>query len=518
MSISKRIVTIVFLTSIFLVFIVFAVSKKELKKPNIVFIMSDDHAFQAISAYNEKLIQTPNIDEIANQGIIYNKAFVTNSICAPSRAVILTGKFSHLNGVKGNSEVFDGSQQTLPKILQNNGYQTAIVGKWHLKSNPTGFDYWNVLPGQGDYYNPDFIKQGKDTIYKGYVTEIITDLSVNWLKNRNKNKPFFLMMHHKAPHRSWMPAIKNLGLFDEKEFPLPENFYDDYDGREALKTQMLTVKDHMDIRMDFKVPCNECDTGSVNFWAPGEYWRRLDRLSPEECQVWEDSYKKEETEFFQVKDDEAKYDQWKFRRYMEDYLRCIASVDESVGQVLNFLKENGLDENTIVVYTSDQGFYLGEHRLFDKRFMYEEAMRTPLMIKYPKEIKKETHSDLLVQNLDISPTLLDMAQVEIPADMQGNSLRKTWNKNPSEWRDAIYYHFYEKGWGVSRHYGIRTNRYKLIHFYDDVDFWELYDLKEDPSEMNNVYDEVSNEKIIAQLKTKLAKLQLQYNDADFEKN
>jgi arylsulfatase A-like enzyme len=512
MSISKRIVTIVFLISILFVFTGCTIPEKDKKRPNIVFIMSDDHAFQAISAYSDKLIQTPNIDQIANDGVIYNKAFVTNSICAPSRAVILTGKYSHLNGVRGNSESFDGSQQTLPKILQANGYQTAIVGKWHLKSHPTGFDYWNVLPGQGDYYNPDFIKEGKDTVYKGYVTEIITKLSTDWLRKRKKDQPFFLMMHHKAPHRSWMPALKNMGLFDDKDFPLPGNFYDNYEGREALKTQKLTVKDHMDIRMDFKVPCNECDTGAVNFWAPGEYWRRLDRLNPEERKSWEESYKKEEIEYLKVKDDEVQYDQWKFRRYMEDYLRCIASVDESVGEVLQFLKENGLDENTIVIYTSDQGFYLGEHGLFDKRFMYEEALRTPLMIKYPNEIEKGSSSDLLVQNLDIAPTILDFAQVEKPVDMQGKSLRDTWKSNSPQWRDAIYYHFYEKGWGVPMHYGIRTDRHKLIHYYGEVDYWELYDLKEDPTEMNNLIDKPEFSETLKNMKIKLAVLQEKYKD------
>ena len=482
------------------------------KQPNILFIMSDDHAYQAISAYNSNLIQTPNIDEIATQGMIYNKAFVTNSICAPSRAVILTGKYSHLNGVKGNSEVFDGSQQTLPKILQKNGYQTGIVGKWHLKSHPTGFDYWNVLPGQGDYYNPDFIKQGKDTVYKGYVTEIITKLSIDWLKKRKRNKPFFLMMHHKAPHRSWMPALKNLELFDEKDFPLPENFYDNYEGREALKKQMLTVKDHMDIRMDYKVPCISCDTGSVNSWAPGEYWRRLDRLSPAERQTWEDSYKKEETKFWEVKDDETKYDQWKYRRYMEDYLRCIASVDESVGEVLKFLKDNGLDENTIVVYTSDQGFYLGEHGLFDKRFMYEEALRTPLLIRYPGEIKKGSSSESLVQNIDVAPTLLEVAGITQPIDMQGIPLQKTWTENSTGWRDAIYYHYYEKGFGATPHYGVRTDRYKLIHYYDLVDSWELYDLKNDPREMKNLYSNSSYQDVVNELKSKLQDLRKKYAD------
>ncbi len=483
------------------------------ERPNILFIMSDDHAFQAISAYSPDLIQTPNIDQIAKDGILYNRAFVTNSICAPSRAVMLTGKYSHLNGVRGNGEVFNGNQQTIPKLLQQNGYETAIVGKWHLKSDPIGFDYWNVLPGQGDYYNPDFIKQGKDTVYQGYVTEIITKLSIDWLKKRDKNKPFFLMMHHKAPHRSWMPAIKNLQLFDDTKFPLPSNFYDDYEGREGLQKQMLTVKDHMDIRMDFKVPCIDCDTVEVNWWAPEEYWRRLNRLSQDERAQWEESYKKEVTEFLEAKNNEKRYDQWKFRRYIEDYLRCIASVDESVGDVLDFLKDNGLDKNTVVVYTSDQGFYLGEHGLFDKRFMYEEAFRTPLMIKNPDKIRKGIVSEQLVLNLDIAPTLLDIAGAEIPTSMQGLPLRETWNGS-AEWRDAIYYHFYEKGWGVSPHYGIRTDRYKLLHFYDLIDSWELYDLQEDPNEMSNLIQHPEYTQIIKDLKSQLKELQEKYKDKE----
>lgn len=481
-------------------------------QPNIIFIMSDDHAFQAISAYGSGLNETPNIDKIAEQGIIFNKAFVSNSICAPSRAVILSGKFSHLNGVKGNSEHFDGSQQTFPKLLQQNGYQTAIIGKWHLKSHPTGFDYWNVLPGQGDYYNPDFIKLGKDTTYTGYVTDIITELSTNWLTNRDITKPFCLMMHHKAPHRSWMPALKNLNLYDDQDFPLPENFYDNYEGRDALKRQLLTVKNHMDVRMDYKVPCNTCDTLPVNSWAPGEYWRRLNRLNPNEKQQWEEAYKKEELEFYEIKNDEAKYDQWKFRRYMEDYLRCIASVDESVGNVLSFLKENNLEENTIVIYTSDQGFYLGEHGLFDKRFMYEESMRTPLVIRFPEEIKEKSSTNNLVQNIDIAPTLLDIAEINIPEDMQGESLRPIWQNPKIQWRDALYYHYYEKGYGATPHYGIRTERYKLIHFYDELDSWELYDLKEDPSEMNNLIDNPEFFEIIENMKINLAELQEKYKD------
>lgn len=486
--------------------------KEEAQRPNILFIMTDDHAFQAISAYSDQLINTPNIDQIAKQGIIYNKAFVTNSICSPSRAVILTGKFSHLNGVLGNSEVFDGSQQTVSTILSRNGYQTAMIGKWHLKSDPIGFDFWDILPGQGNYHNPAFIKNGKDTVYKGYVTEIITDLSLNWLRNRKKDQPFFLMMHHKAPHRNWMPALKNLEMFDDKEFPLPENFYDTYEGREALQKQLLTVKDHMDIRMDFKVPCFTCDTGKVNHWAPQEYNNEMNRLTPDERRVWEEAFKKEEFEFERVKDNEKEFDQWKFRRYMEDYLRSIASVDESVGEVLDFLQENGLDINTIVIYTSDQGFFLGEHGLFDKRFMYEEALRTPLLIKYPDEIKSGSSSNLMVQNIDIAPTFLDLAGIPIPEDMQGQSLRTTWNENPGEWRNAIYYHYYEKSFGATPHYGIRTERYKLIHFYDGMDAWELYDLEKDPSEMKNLVESEVYREQLSSLREQLSQLRKQYKD------
>jgi arylsulfatase A-like enzyme len=487
-------------------------SKKNAGSPNIVFIMSDDHAYQAISAYSSDLIQTPNIDRIADQGMKFTRAFVSNSICAPSRAVILTGKFSHLNGVPGNGQIFDGNQQTFPKILQQHGYQTAMIGKWHLKSHPTGFDYWNVLPGQGDYYNPEFIHGGRDTVYQGYVTDIITGLSIDWLEKRDKRKPFCLMMHHKAPHRSWMPALKNLELFNEEEFPLPENFYDDYAGREALKVQMLTVKDHMDIRMDFKIPCDTCDTASVNSWAPGEYWRRLERLSSGERQTWEDAYKKEEFEFYRVKDDKSEYDRWKFRRYMEDYLRCIVSVDESVGRLLDFLKENGLEKNTVVVYTSDQGFFLGEHGLFDKRFMYEEAMRTPLLISYPMEIKQNMTSEKLAQNIDIAPTLLDLAGIQAPSDMQGESLRQLWLNDAADWRETLYYHYYEKGFGATPHYGIRTVRYKLIHFYDEVDSWELYDLETDPGEMINLYMDPGYEQLIQELAIGLMELQKKYKD------
>jgi arylsulfatase A-like enzyme len=481
--------------------------------PNIVFIMSDDHAWQAVGAYGSKINQTPAIDQLAGEGMLFTNACVSNSICAPSRAVILTGKFSHLNGVKGNSEVFDGTQVTFPKLLQTKGYKTAMVGKWHLKSHPTGFNYWNVLPGQGDYYNPDFIKMGKDTTYTGYVTDVITQLSLDWLKEQKKmNAPFCLMMHHKAPHRSWMPALRHLSMYDEQTFPLPDNFFDSYENRQALQVQMLTVAKHMDVRMDFKIPCDTCDTASVNFWAPDEYWRRMDRLKPDERRVWDDHYAEETAQYLALAHNPDELIQWMFRRYMEDYLRCIAAVDESVGQVTQWLKDNQLDENTMVIYTSDQGFYLGEHGLFDKRFMYEEALRTPLIVKYPKLIAPQQHCDLLVQNLDLAPTLLDIAGIEIPNNMQGESLKKLFANEPGEWREAIYYHYYEKGFGASPHFGIRNNRFKLIRFYDVVDSWEFYDLEADPQEMKNEMDNEIYSVEIKSMKEKLIALQEQYKD------
>ena len=483
------------------------------QNPNVLLIMSDDHAYQAISSYNEGLITTPNIDRLADEGVKFERAFVTNSICAPSRAVIMTGKYSHLNGVKGNSEVFDGNQQTMPKTFQQNGYQTAIIGKWHLKSDPVGFDYWNVLPGQGDYYNPDFIKMGKDTIYQGYVTEIITDLAIQVLENRNTEKPFFLMMHHKAPHRNWMPSLKHLTSFRDSLFQLPSNFFDSYENQKALQRQLLTVANHMDIRMDFKIPCDTCDTVSVNHWAPGEYHRRMARLSPSEKERWDLAYQYEVDKFMSNTMDRDELVQWMYNRYLHDYLACILSVDESVGELMDYLDEHKLTENTMVVYTSDQGFFLGEHGLFDKRFMYEEALRTPMLIRYPNQIEKGISINEMVLNLDLAPTLLSVAGIEVPASMQGKSMANLWmDKKDIDWRDAIYYHYYEKGFGATPHYGIRTDRYKLIHFYDPIDSWELYDLEQDLSEGKNLIDDPGSQELILKLKNQLNELKIRFGD------
>lgn len=477
-------------------------------------IMSDDHAYQAISSYNSTLIKTPNIDRLATEGVKFERAFVTNSICAPSRAVIMTGKYSHLNGVKGNSEIFDGRQETLPTLFQQNGYETAIIGKWHLKSDPVGFNYWNILPGQGDYYNPDFIKLGKDTVYQGYVTEIITGLTKQFLDNRDHEKPFFLMMHHKAPHRNWMPAIKHLTSFRDSLFQFPSNFFHNYENQMALQRQLLTVANHMDIRMDFKIPCDTCDTVSVNHWAPGEYHRRMSRLTPLEKQRWDQGYQYEVDKFMSNTMDRDELVQWMFNRYLHDYLACILSVDESVGEILDYLDDHKLTENTLVVYTADQGFFLGEHGLFDKRFMYEEALRTPMLIRYPNQIKNGISINEMVLNLDLAPTLLSAAGIEIPQTMQGRSMTDLWmGERDKVWRDAIYYHYYEKGFGATPHYGIRTNRYKLIHFYDPIDSWELYDLEADPSEVINMIDDPANHELISTLKNRLTELQEEFQDA-----
>jgi len=439
-------------------------------RPNILFIMADDHASHAISCYGSRINSTPNIDRIGKGGMRFDNCFCTNSICAPSRAVILTGKYSHLNGVRTNSEKFDGSQQTFPKLLQKAGYQTAMIGKWHLKSEPTGFDYWNILPGQGLYHNPRMINMGKREKHRGYVTDIITDLCLEWLKQRENDKPFLLMYHHKAPHRRWEPDDKHMHMYEDIEIPQPETFNDDYRTRsDAARQQEMTVEKHL-TESDVKGKPPEGLTG-------------------------------------------ADLKNWYYQRYIKDYLRCIASIDDNVGRVLDYLDESGLSRNTIVVYTSDQGFYLGDHGWFDKRFMYEQSLRMPLLVRYPKVIEAGTVNSDIVLNLDFAETFLDYGGVPIPKDMQGRSLRPLFEgRTPSDWRTSMYYHYYEYPavHSVKRHYGIRTKRYKLIHFYYDIDAWELFDLAEDPLELNNVYDDPSYKDIVAELKAELAQLRERY--------
>ncbi|UCH64258.1 MAG: sulfatase [Fidelibacterota bacterium] len=442
-------------------------------RPNIIFIMTDDHASHALSCYGSRINETPNLDRIAMEGMRFNNCFCTNSICAPSRAVILTGKYSHLNGVTDNKLEFDGTQQTFPKLLQQAGYETAMIGKWHLKSEPTGFDYWNVLPGQGLYHNPVMIEMGERKTYEGYVSDIITDHCLTWLKRREGDKPFCLMYHHKAPHRNWQPAERYMDLYED-DIPLPETFDDDYGTRSAAaREQEMTIERHL-VPSDVKEEPPEGLSG-----------RELKR--------------------------------WKYQRYMEDYLRCVQSVDDNVGRLLDYLDESGLAESTVVIYTSDQGFYLGDHGWFDKRFMYEESLRMPLLVRYPKKIKAGSVNDDMVLNLDFGPTFLDLADSAAPTDMQGRSFRRVLlGDTPKDWRTSMYYHYYEyPGWHmVKRHYGVRTRRYKLIHFYYDIDAWELYDLQEDPHELNNVYDDPAYTDVLQNLKVELERLQEQYGDSD----
>jgi arylsulfatase A-like enzyme len=490
--------------------------KQQQSRPNIIFIMSDDHAYQAISAYGHNLNQTPNIDRLAKEGVRFQNSFVTNSICAPSRAVMLTGTYNHINGLINNSVEFDTSLVTFPKLMQQNGYQTALFGKWHLKSNPQGFDYWNILPGQGHYYNPDFIEMGKKSKRTGYVTDLITDYFLDWMDSRDKEKPFCVLLHHKAPHRNWMPAQKYLTKYKNDTFPLPASFYDDYKTRsDAAKTAEMRITDHSFIDNDLKyMNTNYKEAGLLR----PKFWKSAyNRLNKQEKANWDSVYLKISDDFDKQRPEGKELAEWKYQRYMQDYLACIASVDDNVGRVLDYLDKNNLTQNTIVVYTSDQGFYLGEHGWFDKRFMYEESFRTPLIVRYPKEIKPRFDDKDMVMNLDFAPTFLDYAGIQIPETMQGKSLRDVLNKQtPDDWRKSVYYHYYEyPGWHmVKRHYGIRTPKYKLIHFYYDIDAWELYDLTKDPNELNNLYNNPEYQDIIAELKTELQKLREQYKDTD----
>jgi len=445
------------------------------KRPNLVYIMADDHDASAISAYGSRINETPQIDRLAREGMRFENCFCTNSICAPSRAVILTGMYSHLNGVLDNRTVFDNSQTTFPALLRQAGYATAMIGKWHLKSEPAGFDYWKVLPGQGKYHDPEFIEMGERRQYQGYVTDLITDFTLEWLKQRDPEKPFMLMCHHKAPHRNWQPDEKHAELYQEIDIPEPETFDDDYSTRSAAaREQEMTIEHHLRVPGDTKIEPPPDLSGKA-------------------------------------------LKKWKYQRYIKDYLRCIASVDDNVGRLLDYLDQSGLREDTVVIYTSDQGFYLGDHGWFDKRFMYEQSLRMPFLIRYPAEIKAGRIDDNIILNLDFAPTLLDFAGAEVPEQMQGRSIRPLLRDDAApDWRDSMYYHYYEYPavHMVKRHYGVRTRRYKLIHFYYDIDAWELYDLENDPNELNNVIADPKYSDVVKELKAELSRLQTRYGDSD----
>lgn len=486
---------------------------QEEKPLNFVFILSDDHAYQAISAYSDQLIQTPNIDRIANAGIRFDDAFVTNSICSPSRATLLTGKMSHKNGQKTNHDTFNGSQVTIPKLMQQAGYQTAIVGKWHLKSLPTGFDYWNVLPEQGYYYNPDFNKMGDTIQVTGYATDIITHDAVDWLNHRDAKKPFYLMINHKAPHRNWMPPLRYLDSLKNKEFAVPETFNDTYEGRLAAPSQWMHLGKNFLTWYDSKA------TSVATTQRDSILWDLVytNRLTDSEKEVWSKKYANDNERYKKGLEEGKSVQYLNYQAYMRDYLRTVMALDENIGKVLDYLESEGLVENTVIVYGSDQGMYLGEHAWFDKRWMYEESMRMPLLMMIPKTEKGVVNKDIIM-NIDLVPTLLDYANIDIPKDIQGRSFKNLVEGKPlnAPWREAAYYHYYEYPimTHVNPHYGIRTKDYKLIRFYGDIDSWELFDLKNDPTEVHNVYGDPKFKEITEDLKKQLSDLRIQYDDLE----
>jgi len=512
--------------SLLIVILALAISacSQENKKPNIVFIMSDDHAYQAISAYSDRLIKTPHIDRIAKEGMLFTNACVTNSICAPSRATILTGKHTHVNGKIDNRMPFDTTNVTFPQLLHQAGYQTAMFGKLHFGNNPKGFDEFKILPGQGRYYNPDFITDKGDTTIIGYTTDIITDLTMDWLDNRRvEDKPFLLMYLHKAPHRPWLPAERHYKEYINKTFPEPETLFDTYEGRgTAAKTAEMNLLKHMFFGHDSKIyPQLMEDLGipAKTRWDTASVNNMMRRFTDEQRKAWKSVYDPMNEEFRKVYPKMTDKDlmKWKFQRYMQDYLACIAGVDENVGRILGYLEKNDLMENTLIVYTSDQGFYLGEHGWFDKRFIYNESFKTPLLIKWPNIITPGTTCDEMVQNLDFAQTFLEAAGIAAPSDMQGESLIPLLKGEKEKWdRDAVYYQYYEypSVHMVKRHYGIVTKEYKLAHFYYDVDEWELFDRLKDPNEMQNVYDDPAYATIVENLKSDLKKIRKKYKDSD----
>lgn len=497
-----------------------AMQEKEVR-PNIIFMMTDDHTTQAMSCYGSLLLQTPYMDRIANEGIRMDNCFATNALSGPSRACILTGKFSHVNGFTDNASTFDGNQPTFPKLLHEAGYETAIVGKWHLISEPQGFDYWCILSGQheqGDYYNPDFIENGKHIIEDGYVTDIVTDKAIRFLKKRDKSKPFCMMYHQKAPHRNWMPAHRHLGMFNNTIFPEPATLFDDYESRgRSAKEQDMSIEHTMTDDWDLKLLTRDemlKDTTNRLY----QVYKRM----PSATQAkWDSVYAGRIAEYRTKGLSGKKLVSWKYQQYMRDYLATVVAVDENIGRLFNYLEQSGDLENTIIVYTSDQGFFLGEHGWFDKRFMYEECQRMPLIIRYPKAIKAGSTSKAIAMNVDFAPTLLDFAGVKIPEDMQGESLKPVLCNEgniPKDWRKTAYYHYYEypAEHSVKRHYGIRTADFKLIHFYNDVDEWEMYDLKKDPQELNNVFGDSAYINVQAELMTLLREAEQTYQDTDPE--
>jgi arylsulfatase A-like enzyme len=492
------------------------ISAQSGRRPNIIFILSDDHAYQAISAYGSSLAETPNIDRIAREGAVFTRAMVTNSICGPSRASLLTGKYSHKNGYTLNERKFNTDQPVFPSLLRDKGYQTAWIGKWHLGNLPKGFDYFRILNGQGEYYNPDLIGPADTTRAEGYVTDIITQLTENWLNGRDTARPFFLVVGEKATHREWLPDIRDLGAYDDKEIPLPATFHDNYQGRRAAADQDMTIAKTMRLREDLKVHADYEHSGIYN------------RFTPEQKKSFYDYYEnKVSREFDRRRDTGEALLRWKYQRYIKDYLSVARSLDRNIGRLQQYLDEKGLTGNTVVIYASDQGFFLGEHGWFDKRWIYEESLRTPFVMRYPGVIQPGSRVSDITLNIDWAPTILDIAGIGTPVDMQGVSflpLVDGRNGSPAKaasaaaWRKAMYYHYYEypQPHHVYPHFGVRTERYVLVRFYGPADFWELYDLDKDPHELKNVYGNAGYGKVADMLKIQLKQLIREYDDKEAE--
>lgn len=522
------------------------------QRPNIVYIMCDDHAFQCISAYGSpisKLAPTPNIDRIAQRGMRFDRAFVENSLSTPSRACLMTGLYSNQNGQRQLGEGIDTTRTFFTEQLQQAGYQTAVVGKWHMGCDPKGFDYYHIYNDQGQYYNPQYRgtdTDGKYIVEEGYSTDLTTDHALSSIEHRDTNKPFCLLLHHKAPHRNWLANTKYFGMYDNVTFPMPETFYDDYETRgSAVRTQKMSVTKDMRWEQDFKVP-EMLDTANADSWDSYlSLMNEVNRMNPEQRIAWGKYYFPRNRRFLEARLTGKELDEWKYQNYIRDYMSVIKSVDESVGRVLDYLDSHGLTDNTIIVYTSDQGFYMGEHGWFDKRFMYEESLRTPLLIAYPGHIQPGTVCNKLVQNIDYAPTFLDLAGVSKPKELPGRSLTPLFKAGDKVkgWRNSIYYHYYDYPTYhmVRKHDGVRTDRYKLIHFYGEggldavkenkyqrqpgtrehgcmtyltslgyfepkdsaVNYNELYDLQADPHELNNLYGKPGYEKITKQLQKQL---------------
>lgn len=489
------------------------------QKPNIIYIMSDDHDADAISAYNKNFISTPNIDRIAKEGMLFYKSFVANSICGPARATLLTGQFSHKNGMKDNRTRFDSSKVTMPKILQQNGYQTAMIGKWHLQSYPTGFDYWKILPGQGLYYDPRMINmQGDTTVIKGYATDVITNEALTWLDNRDMSKPFLLLYHHKAPHRNFVPALKWLEVFSKKTFPEPATLFADMNKHgQAWRTQKMSILKDMTLCSDLKVDpaiLNQLKNFVIDSADIRNYNATMNRIPEADRKRMKEIYAERGRELVKVWGNDSLVLKLKYQWYIQDYMACVASIDENVGRLLDYLDKNDLTKNTVVIYTGDQGMYLGENGWFDKRWMYDVSMQSPLLIRWPGKIKAGSKMNEMVQNIDYAPTFLDIAGAKVPDWMDGISLKPLFTGQQKILaRKNLYYHYYEYPIDhyVVPHLGIRGERYKLIYFYTTNE-WELYDLKTDPDEQKNLVALPSYQKIKEQMKAELLKLRDKYND------